>query len=44
MSRIYSAAWPEDNIAAARIVFVAVGAGPTAIPGAGYIAEVVLVP
>lgn len=44
LSRIYSAAWPDDNIAAARIVFVAVGAGPAAVPGAGYIAEVVLVP
>lgn len=44
LSRIYSAAWPGDNIAAARMVFVAAGAGPTVIPGTGYIAEVVLVP
>jgi len=44
LSRIFSAAWPQDNIGAARIVFVAVGAGPTAVPAAGYIAEVVLAP
>lgn len=44
LTRIYSKAWPQSPIANARIAFVAVGAGPTPIPTAGYVAEVVLSP
>ncbi|HLF59026.1 MAG TPA: hypothetical protein VI732_05290 [Alphaproteobacteria bacterium] len=44
LSRIYSKAWPQNQIANARIVFVAVGAGPTRTPATGYVAEVVLLP
>ncbi len=44
LSRLFSAVWPRDSIAQARLVFVAAGAGPTAVPATGYIAEVVLSP
>lgn len=44
LSRLYAAAWPQDPLNEARIVFIAAGAGPTEPPEIGYIAEVVLSP
>lgn len=44
LSRLYASAWPQETSGKAEIVFVAVGMGPTSIPVAGYVAEVVLSP
>ena len=44
LSRFYERAWPQAAMDKAEIAFVAVGAGPTPQPAAGYVAEVVLSP